>query len=51
MRRLAILFALIASFFALPAMAQVIDVPGREPPPSTTDARNLWILDLSTGGG
>ncbi|MFD1035560.1 peptidylprolyl isomerase [Sphingomonas hankookensis] len=50
MRRLAILLALIASFFALPALAQVIDVPGREPPPSTTDTRNLWILDLSTGG-
>lgn len=50
MRRLAILLALIASFFAFPALAQVIDVPGREPPPSTTDTRNLWILDLSTGG-
>ncbi|MDJ0276926.1 peptidylprolyl isomerase [Sphingomonas sp. 2R-10] len=50
MRRLAILLAFLASFFALPALAQVIDVPGREPPPSTTDTRNLWILDLSTGG-
>ncbi len=50
MRRLALLLAVIASFLALPALAQVIDVPGREPPPSTTDTRNLWILDLSTGG-
>lgn len=50
MRRIALLFAFLASFFALPALAQVIDVPGRAPPPSTTDTRNLWILDLSTGG-
>ncbi|KQM33131.1 peptidylprolyl isomerase [Sphingomonas sp. Leaf10] len=50
MRRIALLFAFLASFLALPAMAQVMDVPGRAPPPSTTDTRNLWILDLSTGG-
>lgn len=50
MRRIALLFAFLASLFALPAMAQVMDVPGRAPPPSTTDTRNLWILDLSTGG-
>lgn len=50
MRRIALLFAFLASLFALPAMAQVMDVPGRAPPPATTDARNLWILDLSTGG-
>ena len=50
MRRIALLFAFLASLFALPATAQVMDVPGRAPPPSTTDTRNLWILDLSTGG-
>ncbi|MEN2747331.1 peptidylprolyl isomerase [Sphingomonas sp. T9W2] len=50
MRRIALLFAFLASLFALPAVAQVMDVPGRAPPPSTTDTRNLWILDLSTGG-
>jgi len=50
MRRIALLFAFLASLLALPAMAQVMDVPGRAPPPSTTDLRNLWILDLSTGG-
>ncbi|KQN78856.1 peptidylprolyl isomerase [Sphingomonas sp. Leaf62] len=50
MRRIALLFAFLASLLALPALAQVMDVPGRAPPPSTTDLRNLWILDLSTGG-
>ncbi len=50
MRLFAFLFALVASLLALPASAQIIDVPGRAPPPATTDVRNLWILDLSTGG-
>jgi peptidylprolyl isomerase len=50
MRIFALLFAFVAALFALPASAQIIDVPGRAPPPATTDARNLWVLDLSTGG-
>ncbi|MEP9404601.1 peptidylprolyl isomerase [Sphingomonas sp. VNH70] len=50
MRLFALLFAFLASLVALPAGAQIIDVPGRAPPPATTDARNLWILDLSSGG-
>lgn len=50
MRPFAILLALVTSLFALPAAAQIIDVPGRAPPPATTDLRNLWVLDLSTGG-
>ncbi|WP_230771467.1 peptidylprolyl isomerase [Sphingomonas sp. Leaf4] len=50
MRIFALLFAFVASLLAWPAAAQIIDVPGRAPPPATTDARNLWLLDLSTGG-
>jgi cyclophilin family peptidyl-prolyl cis-trans isomerase len=44
------LFAVLALFVALPAQAQLIEVPGRPPAPATTDKENLWLLDLSTGG-
>jgi len=45
------LLALTAALFALPAAAQnVPDLPGRTPPPLTTDKENLWLLDLSDGG-
>ncbi|MCG7348445.1 peptidylprolyl isomerase [Sphingomonas sp. ACRSK] len=50
MRLFAVVFALFASLFALPAAAQLIDVPGRAAPPATTDKENLWLLDLSSGG-
>lgn len=50
MRLIAILFAFFGSLFALPANAQIIEVPGRAAPPATTDTSNLWLLDLSTGG-
>jgi peptidylprolyl isomerase len=40
----------LAAFVAVPATAQVIEVPGRAAAPATTDKENLWLLDLSTGG-
>lgn len=45
-----LLFAVLAMFVAVPAQAQLIEVPGRAPAPATTDKENLWLLDLSTGG-
>ena len=45
-----LLIAFLALFVALPASAQLIEVPGRAPAPQTTDKENLWLLDLSTGG-
>lgn len=51
MRFVALLLALTASLFAMPAAAQIVPPPaGRAAPPATTDKENLWILDLSTGG-
>ncbi len=47
-------FVAVLAFFgvlgALPAAAQVIPVPSRPAPPTTTDKENLWLLDLSNGG-
>ncbi len=50
MRLFGFVCAIVASFVALPATAQIIDVPGRTAAPATTDKENLWLLDLSTGG-
>ncbi len=51
MRFVALICAVAASLFALPATAQIVPGPaGRAAPPLTTDKENLWLLDLSTGG-
>ena len=56
MKRLAALFLLLASLIALPlAMVRAQDAPATPdapviPPPSPTDAENILVLDLSTGG-
>jgi len=50
MRFVSAVFALIAAAIALPAAAQLIEVPGRAAAPTTTDTENLWLLDLSNGG-
>ena len=56
MNRLATLFLLLASLLALPfaaARAQDVADAATTPavaPPSPTDASNIWVLDLSTGG-
>ena len=50
MRLISAFFVAVAALVALPAAAQVIEVPGRAAPPATTDKDNLWLLDLSTGG-
>ena len=51
MRRLFVAaLALFGVMGALPAAAQLIDVPGRTAAPATTDKENLWLLDLSDGG-
>ena len=55
MRFVGLLLALAGSLFAVPAAAQVIDLPPafkamRKTPPATTDKENLWLLDLSDGG-
>lgn len=42
--------AMFGAMGALPAAAQLIEVPGRAAAPSTTDKENLWLLDLSSGG-
>ncbi len=50
MRLFSALVVAAAALFALPASAQLIEVPGRAAPPATTDKENLWMLDLSNGG-
>ncbi|MES2339749.1 MAG: peptidylprolyl isomerase [Pseudomonadota bacterium] len=50
MRLISAFFALAAAFVAVPAAAQLIEVPGRAALPATTDKENLWLLDLSDGG-
>ncbi|MHA6722202.1 peptidylprolyl isomerase [Sphingomonas sp. RS2018] len=50
MRLFAVATALLATVTALPAAAQLIEVPGRATAPATTDKENLWLLDLSDGG-
>lgn len=50
MRVISAIVAAAAALFALPAAAQLIEVPGRAAAPATTDKENLWLLDLSDGG-
>lgn len=55
-KRLFAIFLMLASLLALPfaaARAQDATTPAAAPtipPPSPTDASNIWVLDLSTGG-
>ena len=57
-QRLTALFLMLAALLALPfAAARAQDAgtdaaatPATVPPPSPTDASNIWVLDLSTGG-
>jgi peptidylprolyl isomerase len=50
MRVISAIVAAAAALFALPAAAQLIEVPGRAAAPATSDKENLWLLDLSDGG-
>lgn len=57
MKRLTTLFLLLAALLALPfaaarAQEALTDAAATPvvPPPSPTDASNVWVLDLSTGG-
>ncbi len=50
MRFIASLMIAVGCVFAVPAAAQVIDVPGRPPAPTAADKENVLLLDLSTGG-
>ncbi len=50
MRFIAFVLTFLGCATALPAAAQLIEVPGRAAAPTTADKENLWLLDLSTGG-
>ncbi|UZK69258.1 peptidylprolyl isomerase [Sphingomonas sp. S1-29] len=52
MRFVLAMLAVLGLGAALPASAQIVEsnATGRATPPATTDAENLWLLDLSTGG-
>ena len=57
-KRLTALFLMLSALLALPfaaaraqdAVTDAAAAPATVPPPSPTDASNIWVLDLSTGG-
>jgi peptidylprolyl isomerase len=50
MRLIVAVLAFLGVLGAVPASAQLIPVPNRAAPATTTDKENLWLLDLSDGG-